>query len=301
MVARMLLETMDLKKLKAFQLAARHGNLRAVAARLGLTIPAVSIQIKRLEEGLETQLFRRLPNGLVLTAAGEHFVREVDGIFERIETALATLPTKAPSYGQLSIATSNDVAWYVAPRISNFIRRYPAVRLHYSTYHSNEIIVRINRGDLDVGIGYFIPPPKGLEREVIAQTSLSLICTAGHPLLRRHPLRLEDVARYKVFVLPQGYKTRKIIDGVFSKARIKLDDVIEVGNCLTVRDFVERGVGVGLVHSICMGHKPLKSLRSIDLGSQFSKIEFSVIYRKDSLSNPAVAGFLETISSAEAD
>jgi LysR family transcriptional regulator, low CO2-responsive transcriptional regulator len=292
---RMLPEALDLKKLKAFQLAARHGSLRVVAARLRLTIPAISFQIRRLEEELETQLFHRLPNGLVLTVAGEHFVREVDGIFETVEGALATLPSKAPPSGRLAIATSSDVVWYFAPRISSFIKRYPRVRLQYCIYHSKEIVARMSRGDLDVGIGYFTPPPKALEREVIAQTNLSLVCAPGHPLLRRRPLRLNDIARYRVLVLPQHSETRKIIDRVFSKAGVKLEDVIEAGNCQTARDFAERGVGVAIVHSICMEHKSSEHLRYIDLGNQFSKIEFSVIYQKDAPLNPAVAGFLETL------
>lgn len=302
----MLPETLDLKKLKTFLLVAQHGNLGAVAARLGLTIPAVSIQIKRLEEELGTQLFRRLPNGLILTTTGEQFAREVDGVFEKVESALATLPSKAPARGHLSIATSSDVTWYLAPRISTFIKRNPAIQLRYAIYHSNEIIDQMNRGDLDIGVGYFgfgyfVPPPKGLQREVIAQTTLSLICAVDHPLMRRRHVRLEDIAKYKVLVPPQRYRTRKVIDSAFQKAKAKLDDIIEVENCLTARDFAEKGAGVAIVHSICMGHKFPESLRRIPLGRQFKPVEFSVVYRKDSALNPAVAGFLEALTDKDAD
>ena len=88
-------DSLDLRKLRAFNLVARHGSLRIAAARLNLTVPAVSLQIRKLEEELGIALFRRLPNKLVLTREGEAFLIEVEGIFERVEHALGTLSSHA--------------------------------------------------------------------------------------------------------------------------------------------------------------------------------------------------------------
>jgi DNA-binding transcriptional LysR family regulator len=290
-------EDLDLKKLKAFQLVARHGSLRVAAARLRVTVPAVSFQIKRLEEELDTGLFQRTSGGLVLTDAGERFVDEVDGLFERVEKALSSLPAKAPPTQQLSIATSSDVVWFSLPRISNFITRYPNVRLHYRIYHSTEIVARMMRGDLDVGIGYFTNPPRSLQKEVVAKTGLTLACAPGHPLLRRRPVRLEDIARHRLVVLPHQSATRKMLDHVFAEAGIKLNDIMEAGNCQTAREFVERGVGAAIVHSICMDHQRSSRLRYIDISGLFSKMEFSLVYRKTAAANPSLQHFLEAITS----
>jgi DNA-binding transcriptional LysR family regulator len=289
-------EDVDLRKLKAFQLVARHGSLGVAAARLRVTVPAVSFQIKRLEEELGNALFQRTSGGLVLTDIGERFVAEVDGIFERVEKALSNLPSEAGPTRQLSIATSSDVVWFFMPRISNFITRHPNIRLHYRIYHSSEIVARMMRGGLDVGLGYFTNPPRSLQKEVVAETGLTLACPPGHPLLRRRPVRLADIARYRLIVLPHQSATRRMLDQAFVKAGTKPGDIMEAGNCQAAREFVERGIGAAIVHSICMDHQHSSRLRYVDISALFGRMEFSVVYRKAAAAHPQVQSFLEAIT-----
>ena len=74
------LDTLDLRRLRAFHLVAKHGGLRLAAGRLKQSIPAISAKIRKLEDELGFELFERLPNKLLLTIAGERFLREVDGV-----------------------------------------------------------------------------------------------------------------------------------------------------------------------------------------------------------------------------
>ena len=289
-------EDLDLKKLKAFQLVARHGSLRVAAARLRITVPAVSFQIKRLEEDLGSSLFERTSGGLVLTDVGERFVDEVDAILKRVEKALNNLPSKAAPAQQLSIATSSDVVWFFMPRISDFLTRHPHIRLHYRIYHSSEIVARMMRGDLDVGIGYFINPPPSLQKEVVVETGLTLACPPGHPLLRRRPVRLEDIARHRLIVLPHQSATRRMLDQVFAEAGIKPNDFMEAGNCQAAREFAERGIGAAIVYSICMDHPRSTRLRYVDISGLFSMMEFSLVNRKATARDPTVQSFLEAMS-----
>ncbi len=99
---------LDLGKLRAFQLTAQHGSLRWTANRLRLTIPAISFQIRRLEEEIGVSLFERLPNRLVLTAAGETLAREAEGIFEHIDRVLGTL---APMICPLQSGPKVNLDW----------------------------------------------------------------------------------------------------------------------------------------------------------------------------------------------
>lgn len=292
----MSLEALDFKKLKAFQLAAKHGGLRVAAARLRLSVPAVSFQIKRLEEELGVALFQRLPSGLVLTAVGESFLREVDDLLVRFEGALATLTSRAMPTGRLSISTSSDIVWYFTPRISSFIKRYPSVQLRHHVYNSIETLKLVSDGELDVGIGYFPKLPKTVAKETVVESTLSLACAPDHPVLRRQPLRLEDIARYKLLLLPHQSATRKIIDNVFASAGISFHDVIEAGNCQTARDFAANGVGIAIVHTLCLGHMPTKRLRYLDAGAQFGTVDFSIIYRRGAPRSAALRGLLEELT-----
>jgi DNA-binding transcriptional LysR family regulator len=289
-------DALDLKKLRAFRLVARHGNLRLAAARLNITVPAISFQIRRLEEDLGVKLFQRLPNKLILTRAGETFVREAEAIFERIGKAVATLSDQSSPKGRVSLSIGNDLAWYFAPRIGAFIKRYPGIELRMQIYKASEALAALGKGDLDVGVGIFPAIPKSLLHEVVAESSLSLVCQTGHPLLRQRPVRLEDIARYKLLVLPRHTHTRQVIDRAFAGAHVEPRTFIEAGNCQTARAFVEQGLGVAIVHSVCMEQHPSKRLRHIDLAQSLSAIQIAAVYRKGAGTSPVIRQLLDAFT-----
>jgi DNA-binding transcriptional LysR family regulator len=278
------LNQLDLKKLRAFQLVAKHGNLRLAAGRLNQTVPAISSKIKRLEDELGIALFERLPNKLILTEAGARFLHEVEAIFERAEQALETLSSGRTPAGRLSVSTASDYSWYLAPRISNFLKRNPGVELNLQVYRGSDALQALARGELDMSIGVFPKVPKTLEKDVIIETTLALVCTAGHPLLRRQLPKLAEIVRHKLIVLPRHGETRRLIDRTMAKNAVKPSSIIEVANCEMASTFVEMGVGVAIAHSLCMEHAGAKNVAWIDLGKYFGKVALSVVYRKGSRS-----------------
>jgi DNA-binding transcriptional LysR family regulator len=289
------LDSIDLKKLRAFYLAAKHGSLRQAAVRLNLTIPAVSFKIRRLEEDLGMKLFQRLPNRLVLTRVGEDFVAELETIFDRIEKALGMLSSKASPAGRLSVSIGSDVAWYFAPKISAFMKRFPGVELSLEIHKASETLELLTEGAVDVGVNSFLKVPKNIHQEIIARSTLSLACPPDHPLLRRKSPRMEDIARYKLLVLPRHSFTRRTIERAFNDAGIKPHGFIEAGNCLTARAFAERDVGLALIHTLCAGHESSMRLSYVELGSTFGKIDISALYRKGTVS-PARDRLLEEMA-----
>jgi DNA-binding transcriptional LysR family regulator len=290
------LDSVDLRKLRALYLTAKHGSLSRAAARLHLTVPAVSFKIRRLEEDLGVELFQRLPNRLVLTQAGESFVAELEAIFDRVEKAFGTLSSSAAPAGRLTVSIGSDVAWYFAPKISAFMKRFPAVELGLQIHKASETLDLLTEGTVDVGVNSFTKVPKALRRETIVRTSLSLACAPDHPLLRRKSPRLEDIARHKLLVLPRHSTTRKMIERTFTEAGLKPRGFIESGNCLTARAFAERDVGLAIVHTLCARHEPSMRLNYVELGPAFGKIDLSAVYRNGVVS-PARDRLLEEMAS----
>lgn len=291
-------QDLDLKKLRAFQFTARHGSLSWAANHLRLTVPAVSFQIKRLEEDLGITLFQRLPNRLVLTSAGERLMQDVDGLFEQVERVLGNLSESSAPGGRLSISTTSDLAWFFSPKLSNYVRRYPGVEISLHIYKSSETLSLISRGELDVGIGYFPSIPRGLTKEPLTESTLSLACAPSHPFLRNQPPRLADIARHRLLSLPMQSSTRKLIDRVFAERGIEMHGVLEAGNCQTAMEFATRGVGIAIVHSLCAHHDHRMQLSYIDLGQQFGRVEFSMLYRVG-MSNPVLQGLVEELTSRD--
>ena len=279
------IDTLDLKRLRAFHLVARQGSLRLAAARLKQSIPAISGKIRKLEEDLGFELFERLPNKLILTIAGERFLREVDGIFERAEQAIATLSRNAPE-GRLAISVGSDHAWFFAPKIRNFLNQYPSIEVNLRVYKSADALIAIDKGEVDLALGIFPVLPKRLERETIVETGLSLAYNPKDPALRRKPPALADLARQRLIVPPGTTATRRMIGKTLATTLSRASMLLEAPTCETAATFVETGVGSAIVHSLCMERLRSRHVQSVELGPRAGKVAFSVVYRKGSLRMP---------------
>jgi DNA-binding transcriptional LysR family regulator len=287
------IDELDLRKLRAFHLVVKFGSLRRAAARLNITIPAVSFSIRRLEHQLGLSLFQRLPNRMILTPAGERVAEGVELIFEEISTVFSPLASQSMPKGRLKMSVNSDLVWYFIPRIAAFFRENPEIELGLDIRSSSEALAEVQRGDVDLGIGRYSKVPKGIEKEPIIASSVSLACPRDHPLLRRNAPQIEDIARYKLVTLPNRNSMRRLINAAFAKAGIQTRSCIEAGTCQTVCSFVESGLGIGLIHTLCAGREGKGQLRYIDLSHCFGTVEFSAVYRKGAPASPAFVRMLE--------
>jgi DNA-binding transcriptional LysR family regulator len=288
------LDTLDLQRLRAFYLVAKHGGLRQAATRLKQSIPAVSARIRKLETELEFDLFERLPNKLVLTPAGEAFLREVDGIFERAEQVLSNLNHAMPG-GRITVSVGSDHAWYYAPKIRNFLNRFPQVAMNLRVYKSAEALVALDRGEIDIGFGIFAKAPKSVERVIIEETTLSLAYNPREVEPPRRKPRLTDLARQRVMVPPRTTVTRAMIDRNAADILAKASTIIETPTCETAATFVEMGVGVALVHTLCMERHRSRLVQTLDLGPRAGRVAFCAVYRKGALRLPLVRALLDEV------
>ena len=277
----MLSEGLDLRKLRAFQLVARHGGLRAAAKRLQVTVPAVSFLIRKLEDELGVELFQRLPRGLSLTPAGSNLLKASATIFDSVEKALSTIDDHGQLEGQLSISTSSDSVSYFTPKISAFIKRHPGVKLRHYIHTSDYTLRLVNSGTIDIGLGNFSRQRQGLAKDAVTQSGLSLLCLEDDIRFGKGTVRLPDLAQSRIILPPDRSLTRRVIEQAFAKVGAKCSDVIETGSCHTARDFVRSGIGTAIIHVICGSRLSLRGLRQIDLSTSFPKIELSAIYRRE--------------------
>lgn len=290
------LDTLDLKRLRAFQLVARKGSLRVAATQLKQTIPAISGKIRKLEEDLGFDLFERLPNRLLLTRAGEKFLREVDGIFERAEQALGTLQGKPTPHKRLSVSVGSDHAWYFAPKIRDFLTRFPEVELGFRVYKSAEALEALERGQVEISLGIFPDLPRSLEKKALIGTSLSLAYNPQEFGRARKPASLADIARQRLIVPPKSTVTRKLIEKNLRKEMDRTASLIEVPTCETAATFVEMGVGPAIVHTLCIERHLSRHVQALDLGPRVGALQFSAIYRKGALKNPLVKALLDQVA-----
>ena len=129
---------------------------------------------------------------------------------------------------------------------------------------------------------------RALHHEPLFDSSISLVCSQDHPLARRRTPRLEEIASYKlVSPIVRNTSSKRMIDAAFMKAGKTPHNFIEAGNCQTACEFVEAGIGVGLVHSFCAQRLASTNLHVRDLSHRLTSGTFSAIYHKAG-SRPAI-------------
>jgi DNA-binding transcriptional LysR family regulator len=273
-------EIIDLKKMRAFCLVARYGNLRLAASQLNVTISAVSFNIRRLEEQFGVKLFKRSANRLTLTPEGEYFARSGEIIFDEIANILANPASGIMPHGRLSLSITSDLSWFILPKVGQFLKRYPDVDLRIRTSRSREILDVIERGDADIGIGRILNAPSGLTVKPVVETSISLVCPRDHPLARCRSINLTQLADYKLITLPANHSTRHVIEKAFAQRQLRTKSYVEVSNCQAVREFVLGGIGIGLVHTICSNRESWNAVHCRKLDNIFETVTFSAAYKK---------------------
>lgn len=224
---------MDLKRLKAFRAVAKHGSLRAAASRANQTIPAISFQIKKLEDELGVSLFRRLPNKLVLTDRGRIYLREVNAIFEALDRAAALVAKPEEGFrGNLSISLGSDLTKVFAPRIAGFVKAHSGINLNVQVNGSGRGMRKVVDEEVDIAFGFYSSVPRGVRLIKIHETGIQLLCPPGHPLLKQC-VTLKEIARYKIITLPHVSMTRRMLSAAFSRNDVVVRNIIEVGGCQT--------------------------------------------------------------------
>ena len=279
---------MDLKRLNTFRIVARHESLRRAADLGGLTVAAISIQIKKLEEELGTKLFEHYPKRLILTDKGRHFLKEANRIFEAVERAKESLGAWQEGYvGKVSVALHTDLSKLYAPQIAHFVRAHPRLEVTILTRSSREILDLVENGEIDIGVGFFKTVPRAIKRTKIHETNISLVFPRGHGLQRRKLPSLADIAKYRVVMRRRSSPTRQMIDDTFSRHAVDMPNVLEVGRCQSVMEFVKLGLGVGLVHSICGRAEPQKNIIQVELQNYFESTDVSIITHSNAVLSEA--------------
>jgi LysR family transcriptional activator of glutamate synthase operon len=287
----------DLKRLRTFLLVAKNGSLRHAATALRISVPAVSIQISQLERELGVSLFQRIGRRLVLTPTGQTFVTEAEAAIDAVDRAIESVSSRAAASARIALAMNNDLARHFSTEITRFMKRNPAMGLSLRMRGSLGTLRMVLDGEVDIGVGYFGEAPPGIARKVLGKSGFSLVCNARHPLAAIRKPSLDDIAKYRIITLPTPTNMGRRIAGVFSAANVAPMGVIEAGNCHTSREFAEKGLGVAIIHTACLGATWPKTLVRIDLSSLFGTVDIAAIHRASRRLSRPLADFLAALGS----
>lgn len=289
------------RRLQVFHAVAKQLSFTKAAEVLFMTQPAVTFQIKQLEEHFNTRLFDRGHGRITLTPAGDLvlvYAERILGLSAEMDVRLSEMTGEVG--GSLLVGASTTIAEFMLPRIlGEFKSMHPNVRPRLVVANSETIETRVAEHTIDIG---FIESPShqpNLQTEASCEDELLVICSPKYPLAKHKELTPKQLVPYPYVSREPGSGTREFTDAYLRKAGVNLDQidmVMEMGSPVALIGVVATGLGFAIAsrasieHGLCMGE-----VVSIPLKPRLTR-ELSMVYPKEKFRSRLVTAFVEYAS-----
>lgn len=283
-----------LKQLRAFCHAAQAQSISKAAERLFLSQPSVSLQVRALEQELDITLFERKGPRIALTPEGQVLYELasplVDGI-DHLSEAFAARRGDLAS-GELNIAAGESTILYILPELmSGFAARYPGIRLRLHNVTGRDGLAQLRADEVDFAVGSMLEVPDDIAYQPIYHYDTVLITARDHPLAALESPTLKDISPHGLILPPRHLSTWRMVDLVFQQHGLDYKVTLEAGGWEVIKKYVERGLGVSIVSSICLADGEALAVRP--LGNYFPRRSYGVVLRRGRFLSPAAKRFIE--------
>lgn len=243
------MRTLNLHQLATFQVVAKHCSYVRAAEELHFSQPAVSAQIRQLEETLGVKLFDQIGRKTHLTQAGEELYRYSQRIFSVIEETWETMEAlRSPHYGRLSVGADTTVGTYVIPDLlGKFHRSYPEVEITLEVVNRSTLVDALLNNRVDLAVMGRVPDEVAVTIEPFKPNELVLIAAPTHRLAGRENVPFEELAREHFLMREIGSGTRATLEAVFQEEGLPLLVSMQVGNNSAIKQGVAAGLGIALI------------------------------------------------------
>lgn len=292
---------LDLHRLEIFFAVARQHSFTRAAEELYISQPAVSAQIKRLEEELGVELFRRGSREVELTPPGQVLFERTRAIFRLAREAEAEIEAlKGLISGRLVIGASTTPGTYLLPPLlGEFKRRHPNLSLDLEIANSLNIAAMVEAGELELGVIGGDISSKKIDSEPLVDDELIAIAPPGHHLAGGHPISLKELAQEPAICREPGSGTQRNVLEAFAAAGAPCNPILELGSTCAVVQAVQAELGVAIVPARAVqAELALEQVVRIPLTGPPICRMFRVIYASGIRLSPAARAFRELLHEA---
>ncbi|MGB5306545.1 MAG: LysR family transcriptional regulator [Gammaproteobacteria bacterium] len=286
------------RRLQVFHTVARLLSFTKAAESLHMTQPAVTFQVRQLEEYFNTRLFDRTHNRISLTDAGERVYEFADKIFQLYaEMDNAVRGMTGEISGVLIMGASTTIAEYMLPALlGDFKSKYPDVNVHLKVSNTDGIVSMVENNDIDLGVVEAPVMNKNLVVEECRKDRLVAIVPPKHVLAGQRQIKLRELLDHAYIAREEGSGTREVIQEYITSVGMKPGDLhvaMELGSPEAIKGAVEASMGVSIVSEVTI-HKELQlgTLVALDLDPPLER-PFSFVHQKQKFRQRAMDELLE--------
>ena len=240
--------SLTLRQLQIFVVAARHLSYARAAEELHLTPPAISMQLKQLEDNVGLPLFERLGRGVALTGAGELLVHHALRILGEIKDAEANLQgLLGAETGQLSVGLVSTAKYFMPKLLAKFAQDNPGVDIQFTVGNREALLQKLQDNAIDLAVMGRIPGEIDAHAEPMASHPYVLIAPADHPLRAAQRFDLQELRHETILLREEGSGSRRVAEEMFKNHLFTPARTISLGSNETIKQAVMAGMGISLL------------------------------------------------------
>ena len=286
---------MDFDQLETFLEVARHTSFSRAAEKRFRTQPAISAQIRALEEEVGAKLFDRSGGKVALTAAGKAFQKYAEETLEHrrvMLTALAEME-RVPR-GEIVVGANEATCLHILPEVfAEFKKQYPGVAVSVNRAERAKILESIIDNSVDFAVVSLPVQDSRMTVVPIHRDELVLIAPPAHPLARLKAAAIADVVKFPL-LLPKLGRTRDAIESLFHERHLKPNISMELDSSELLKRFVAADVGVGFIaRSTVLEDVKAGVLAAVPLADAQIRRDLALVFRKDKALSRAALAFID--------
>jgi len=261
-----------------------------------LSQPSVSLQIQALERELGVRLFERRGPKISLTPDGKLLFELAAPLVDNFDALRDSFAARRGVVrpGSLDIAAGESTLLYVLPRIvRRFCRACPEIDVKLHNVTGRDGLAMLRRGDADFAVGSMLDVPDDIVYHPVLTYDPILIAARRHPLAAMKRVTLRAIARYPLILPPRDLTTTPIVDLAFKQRGLRYRVRLEVGGWEVIKRYVELGLGVSIVTSVCLTGR--ERLAAIPLHDGFPQRTYGVVLRRGRSLSPQARRFVSLL------
>lgn len=283
-----------LHQLRVFGMVARHKSMTEAARQLHMSQPAVSIQIKQLQESVGIPLIDVVGRKLYLTNAGERLYDAYTNINQELESFdSAVSELQGGLKGTLSISAASTAKYFVPYLLGEFQRRYPLVKISLKVTNRNEVLRHLSENEFDLAVLTQLPDGDSIEAIPFFDNPLVMAAPPEHPLTKCKTVTSEQLAEQTHIYRELGSGTRMVMERYLGKKGIPVKPAMELSTNEAVKQAIMAGIGISVISRLSMGNElSLDQISILQMDDFPILTRWHMLYKKEKKLSPVTQNFI---------
>lgn len=288
---------LNISQLETLLTISKTMSFRKAGELLNLTQPAVSAQIKTLEDEFKTVLIDR-NQPVTLTDHGKVFLDHAERILAVVEELKQKLSDlNAIPQGHIVLGTTSSMAIQILPRVLSYFQdQYPLIKTTIHTMPSSQVLASVENGSVDMGITYISEKNPNMDSSILYYDSFVLVASPAHPLSQVAHTTIDMIKDFPFIMLAPDTLGRRFLDQIFKKNNIQPNIIMELSSSEEVKRMVEINLGIAVVSKLSIANElKLGSLKIIKVVELEPYHPVAVVYKSGRYLNTAMQQFLSDL------